>query len=461
MCNRLWKTYRSCLAAALLLAAIAPAWAQTTQSAENPRLDHIEDELAAKLPGYVRFELPPPPPPPPVTQPTTQPVPDGDAIAELAATLRAQDRLPTPAEVELCQRWALATGGDYAAPDSAKQIAAGTDLTKLAPGDYAAPPGAYPFPGGRVAAGVRVYAAERMRATVKGKSGQQCRLEGALYGFSFDGGGKPGGDNHNAAMLVGSGARFMGGGYQNAVGVAVAAGQVKVKNGKESVASADDARILGNVFRNNGASGSGGKFHGGELAFNVFDENNAGRDGDGANIGKLSRSDGVDVHHNVCTGGWFADLWADINNGNLRVRDNVLAGCKRINKDYQGVGLKLEISSPNHLIQGNIIYGQHGPAVVLNETRKVRVIGNVLADGVGPEGAVLHGRQLTRADENTNAAVPGSWRLGDVLFDANFLIGGKGRFTRSETGTLLTRDLLRQWGVVIGANNVGTLDIRF
>jgi hypothetical protein len=391
--------------------------------------------------------------------PATQPAPTGDAIADLAAVLRRENREPTQAEIERCERWALAVGGAYVVPAGAKPIAAGADLTKLSPGDYAAAPGAYPFPNGRISRGVRIYAVKRNGANVKGKSGQQTRLEGKLFGFAFDGGGRPGGDNHNAGVLVGNDAAFVGGQYVNAVGVAVAGGQF---NDKGKLGSASNAKILGNLLQDNGISGSGGKFRGGEVAYNVFRRNNAKeKDGDGGNVGKFSRVQVIDVHHNVGTDGVMTDVWFDINNAGTKVRSNLFARCRKIKQDFEGGSIKHEIGAPGHEVTGNIIFGQWGPAVALGETRQVRITGNVLKDGIGPEGATLHGRQLDRNDEQTNADVPGSWHLGDVLFDENFLLGGKGRFTKSNSGTKLTRDLLTRWKIVIGVKNVGTLDIRF
>ena len=79
----------------------------------------------------------------------------------------------------------------------------------------------------------------------------------------------------------------------------------------------------------------------------------------------------------------------------------------------------------------------------------------------GPEKAVLHFRQLTRADEKEKADNYGDWQLGDIFFDENTYLEGTGIITKSNAGTKLTQDLLKKWNVIVGNNNVGKVDWKF
>ncbi len=402
------------------------------------------------------------PSPAPETQPTPPPVvvvpppaPSGDVIANLITTARTQVRKLTAQELATAEDYALSKG-EYAPPAGIvpTEIRPGTDLTKLARGQHFwALPGAYPFPNGVVSA--HVYATLRGACTIAGKDGQQARVEGGLYGFSGTGGGLKDRLNDNAAVLVGDNARFVGNTWRKALGVAIAGGQVKKDaSGKTKVASADGAKVIGCLIENNGSAGLGGKFDNSELAYNVFHHNNETvKDSDGGLVGKFSRSQQIDFHHNIARFGLNAGFYGDISNGPARVTDNIICDIKLTSSDkpWMAVGIKTEISIPGWQILRNYIVGTQSYCIDLNETYSAVVADNVLEEPPpSRDSGVIGLRNLARSDKPSDLP-PHSWELGNIEFARNALLKGFGTITGSGTGDKLS---LSKFGIVVH-DNVG------
>lgn len=126
----------------------------------DPRLDHVEQQLVEKLPGYKRYEAP-------TTEPTTQPMPE--LYAEIGGLPLISQRMES-GDVSEARGKVLLTGTSY--------TASGHIHASL----YAARPGA---------------------AVIQLREGQQITVTGVLAGVVFKGGGtEADDDNTHAAVLV-------------------------------------------------------------------------------------------------------------------------------------------------------------------------------------------------------------------------------------------------------------------
>jgi hypothetical protein len=395
----------------------------------------------------------------PTTNPTTQPsdpppvvippvvIPPSSGSDAIEDAVKSSGKL-SKEQLSALESFALSKGS-YDIPSDAKPVQAGADLSKFSKGKYVLSDGTY-GPAGDNRNGVELYAKNRGKAVVKGVKGKRSFGGSQIVaaGIDFDGGGLGEKLNDNSALAPRDGSRIVGNVVRNAVGVGVG---VDGKN----------VQVVGNLVYGNGSAGVGGKIDSGVVAYNVAKDNNDRvEDRDGSTLGKFTRSNGSVFHHNLIFGGKFAGVWFDINNGPNQISDNVVVGIAKIGEAYEGVGVKLEINARDWKILRNRVEGQNGPAVVINETRQVQVVGNYLANGTGSERAVLHLRQLTRDDEKQKAVVYGDWQLRDVLFDQNVFLDGVGIVTKSEAGTKLTKQILDSWGVVFGSGNTGRLDVQ-
>lgn len=285
-------------------------------------------------------------------------------------------------------------------------------------------------------------------ATVVIANGKQLRggAKVRLSGLTIKGGGKAEKLNDNAAIIAGDDWVVEGCNISGAKGVGIGCDGKRI-------------RIHNNRVHDCGSAGIGGKIDDGFVTGNHCHRNNKTvKDRDGAAMGKFTRSNRSEFSDNLIEDGLFAGIWFDINNGPCVIRNNVIRTIGKIREDYEGVGIKLEINAPGWVIEGNDIADTYGPAVVINETKNVRITGNTLRNGTGPEGAVLHLRQLTRDDEAQKADTPGDWQLRNVDFSGNH-VGDGGRVTRSGAGTKLTMKLLDSWDVKIGPQASGTLKV--
>jgi hypothetical protein len=383
MCNRLWTSYRSALAAALLIAAVCPAWSQTTQPS-SPRLDHVEDELAAKLPGYVRFTSEPPPPPPP--------------------------NVLTPAS-----GWSSIKPGM-------------TYVLKATAEPYKAP--------GKVGANWKgcTFVSEQLYAAVIQGSQGKVNYDGTAAGgvtwsgVVFQAGGTQDRLNDKAGVLTGVKDHVVDCVVEKMWGVGI---------------STNDDVVLERVeSRFNGSAAAGGIGDRWRIVDPWFhDCNFQTRDTDGGGI-KATRG----LYWSV-TGGRFERIlgvcvWADIKNAGYYVADCSATelGSPSSSKPWLGNFFKaeLDLEAPDgrrSIVERNHVTRNFGPAFLVEESPNVTVRFNLgdVAYGNGSDKDTLHWRQNTRADTQakTGKAPPAAWWLknceaygnGPATPGADFVIG--------------------------------------
>ncbi len=457
----------------------------------DPRVDHIEDELEAKLPGYVRYvpavhEAPAPPTGLSVTTaPGTatlswQGVPDATAYASIHVDAAGNSSPPivttdlsvvfnglAPGAYTFAVQsvrdgavsdWAKTTGtvpvvtptptppppdNGYTIPDGAKTLPAGSSLSGLAPGNYVLEGGDYKAPGGTLA-GVNLYAAVNRQSFWRGGAAQTFIKGGGIHGVMGDGLGKAPKLNDFAAIILQDGANWIQGGWTHALGVALAG------DGSNIV-------VNGAWLLDNGSAGVGGKMDDSLVTGCLCKGNNVKvRDSDGAVLGKFTRSNRIAVVGNIVAGGPNAGIWFDISNGPGTVAENTIRDISLLKSDkpWTAVGIKLEISFPGWVVRDNDVAGTGSYCIDCNETYDVQIYGNKLEESpASSDGGVLGLRNLHRSD--TPSTPPNAWVLGKIDFHHNVMTKGYGTVTGSGAGDKIS---LAKFNITVH-DNVG--DVRY